>query len=116
MSKKKQKEFAECYIGRFMETMVLGCSGGLYGDVIEENHGIFELDVVHKFIRFQHGDNDYHYYFRDDEILDDQRNLCKCFLKLVDSVWCDKEHYTNASPNLIKNTTESFKKIILTFA
>lgn len=112
--------FASRYFGRFMESLVLGCSGGLYEEEIlvkEGEEGTFEKDDIIKFIKFRHGDNDYHYKFgnRDDnELRNNPVKLAEEFLSRIDddSVWYAKDHYTEVAPNLIKNTKRSLQKII----
>jgi len=112
------EDFATIYIPEFMEMMVTGCTGGLYGDIIEENAGKFTADDVQKFIRFQHGDNDYTYSFstHDDDSL--QKNItetCSAFLELVNTDWGSKktkDYYAKECPDLIPNAIDSFNKII----
>jgi hypothetical protein len=112
------EDFATVYISEFMEMMVTGCTGGLYGDTIEENAGKFTADDVRKFIRFQHGDNDYTYSFStpdDDALQNNITETCSAFLKLVETDWGDKrgkDFYTKQCPDLISNAIDSFNKII----
>jgi len=109
------ERFASMFFHSFMESMVTGVGGGLYGEEIPENHGKFDADVLKKFVRFHHGDNDYHYNFSnpdDDKLQKNPVKLAEVFLPLVDTDWYSKDHYTNVSPDLIKNTKESLNKII----
>jgi len=110
------EDFAGVYISEFMEMMVLGCSGGLYGDVIAENEGKFTADDVFKFIRFQHGDNDYSSSFSGPEnrlLTVNIKETCAALLEQVDH-WQgrDREHYTKMCPHLIDNVKGSLKTII----
>ena len=111
--------FAEQYIDTFMEVLVLGCSGGLYNDVIEiieGNEGIFNKSDILKFIRFQHGDRSYSSVFgsiSEDELIDNIEDTAKALLARVDTEWYGKQHYTTVAPTLIKNTKYSLAKIIV---
>lgn len=108
------ERFADMYFHNFMECMVIGCGGGLYGEEIPENHGVFEADVLKTFIRFQHGDNDYHHNFSnhdDDKLQKNPRELAIWFLTFLHTEWHGKDHYVEVSPDLIENTQESLKKI-----
>ncbi len=110
--------FANTYIARFMETLVLGTEGGLYNEkiVVEEGkEGIFDHKTIGKFVRFQHGDNDYHYEFGrlDDKLLQSNyKETAKAFLALIDTNWGGKDHYTTIAPHLIKNAKESLQTVI----
>ena len=107
--------FAARYIDRFMEGMVLGISGGLYREEILANEGRFGAGDIVKFIRFQHGDNDYHYEFgkiSDQELQSQVKETARALLALVDSDWYAKEHYTSVCPGLIFNVRGSLENII----
>lgn len=112
------KDFANCYIARFMETICLGSEGGIYNEIIEieeGNEGIFEKSDIETFIKFQHGDNDYSYNFgrtEDKNLRNNIKKTAKALYDLVDSDWYGKEHYTKTFPHLIDNAKKSFEKII----
>ena len=112
------KEFAQEYVHDFMEMMVLGCTGGLYGHVIsieEGKEGIFTDRDMKKFVSFQHGGNDYHYAYSDSDdhkLINNHKKLAKALLKLVDTDWYGKDHYTEVAPNLVNNTKQSLNTII----
>lgn len=104
------KDFSDAYVDEFVETLANGCSGGLYGDVIEVYDGkeglLFTEDDIKKFIRFQHGDNDYHDEFSnpEDELLSKNIKLVvKAFLLAIDTNFYGRDFFINEMPHLIPN-------------
>ena len=110
------QEFTNSYLHEFFECVIEGVRGGLYNEsiVIEKGkEGEFTEDDIVKFIRFQHGDNDYHNYFsnNDDEMLrNNPKILAETFLSDIDS-YIDI-YYLELYPHLKSNIISSLQKII----
>ena len=117
---KATEEFAGMYWDQLLEVVAEGCSGGLYGDFIEVEEGqegVFDASTIQKFIRFQHGDNDYHSDFsnREEDALTSPngiKELAEAFLKMVNMPAAKEEHYVGVFPHIIDNMKESLNRII----
>lgn len=116
MKRNIYKEFSNSYLHEFFECIIHGVSGGLYKEriIVEKGkEGKFNKDDIIKFIRFQHGDNDYHNYFSniDDDLL--QKNphrLAEVFITDIDNYIND--YFSNLYPHLKSNIISSLQKII----
>ena len=110
-------EFAQEYVGMFMDAMAEGAGGGLYDDSIsvrKGHEGRFGAKDVVKFIRFQHGDNDYDHSFspREDEELRENVSLtAMALLKAVKGDGWDRDNWSPQIPYLEANVVKSLEKI-----
>lgn len=110
--------FVETYVSAFVECMAEGCDGGLYQEeifMLPGAEGVFGGEDLKKFVRFQHGDNDYGYRYgqrEDAELQNNPEKLAAALLRCLDTERCDKAHWDAALPHLLGNIRESLRKIV----